>query len=378
MKLIKSVYRALVPKNVRQLIWWARNGSEVFHSVENRLSATERRVSATEDKMSATEGRASAAEDRVSVTESRLSTAEDRMSVTESRLSTTVDMLSNYDNSITELEQKYTRLENIQQVSSEQVINIQNKMDKLNELQLDIFIDKPKYHWDFGTFSQSGEDMIISLALPALGIPISEVSYLDLGANHAKMLSNTYHFYKQGARGVLVEANAALIPELKFYRYGDIILNRCIAEHSGHFVDFYVMGTTLESGDAMSTPDKASALEFININPNLKIHTVLSVETITVNDIIENYMGKTPTILSIDIEGNEMKILKSIDFVKYRPFVLIVEMVPYTSPYLVCDRNQEIINFMNAENYYEYAFTGLNSIFIDKEQLAERERLFVQ
>ena len=62
------------------------------------------------------------------------------------------------------------------------------------------------------TFSQSGEDIIIDYILRVSGYPKVRCSYLDIGANHAKELSNTYFFYKQGIRGVLVEANPALIP----------------------------------------------------------------------------------------------------------------------------------------------------------------------
>ena len=76
------------------------------------------------------------------------------------------------------------------------------------------------------SFAQSGEDMIISYVLHFLQKPISEVTYLDLGANHAKELSNTYHFYQMGAKGVLLEANPELIHELEQVRSRDIILNR--------------------------------------------------------------------------------------------------------------------------------------------------------
>ena len=218
-------------------------------------------------------------------------------------------------------------------------------------------------------FSQAGEDMVVLFALMAFGIPLKKTSYLDLGANHAKEISNTFYFYRHGARGVLVEANPALIPELKLFRNQDVILNRCVTATKCEPVDFYVL-----NGNGLSTPDKDAADEFIKANPSLSIEKKISVESITVNEIIEVYFDKPPTILNIDIEGSELEILNSIDFERYRPFVIIVEMIPYMLQFSIKGKNQEIMDFMKDNDYYEYAFTGINSIFIDKKQLAAMGR----
>lgn len=216
------------------------------------------------------------------------------------------------------------------------------------------------------SMAQSGEDMILMHILREKPIDMSQVSYLDLGANHAKFLSNTYCLYQKGARGVLVEANPALIAELKFYRSGDVILNRCVSNTSGKMVDFYVL-----NGDGLSTPDLAGAEAVIAENPSLKIERVVSVNTITVEEILNTYFDRTPTIVNLDIEGEEMKILSSIDFTKHRPLIMIIETIPYRKHLVVGLKNQEILDFMSEKNYIEYAFTGINSIFIDKEQVTE-------
>lgn len=214
--------------------------------------------------------------------------------------------------------------------------------------------------------SQSGEDMISEYVVRVLGKNLKQVTYLDLGANHAKLYSNTYHFYQKGVRGVLVEANPALIGELKLFRAGDVILNRCVASTSGETVDFYVL-----NGDGLSTPDKAGAEAAIAENPTLKIERVVPVRTITVEEILETYFDQAPTIVNLDIEGEEMNVLRSIDFTKYRPLLIIIETIPYRKHLVVGEKNQEIVAFMREKNYVEYAFTGINSIFLDKEQIAE-------
>lgn len=243
-----------------------------------------------------------------------------------------------------------------------------NKLNKLNEFNPDIFEENKTNIWDKRTTSQSGEDAIIAYILMVLGIPIENCRYLDLGANHAKELSNTYYLYSNGARGVLVEANPALMPELKFYRHEDIILNKCIDIKSNEYIDFYVL-----NGDGLSTPDRKAADEFISKNHNLEIVETVKVETITVEDIFTKYFDGAPTILNVDIEGKDLEIIKSIDLDNYRPLIIIAEMIVYDTTLVIGNKNTKILEFMESKNYVEYAFTGINSIFLDKKQLGEEK-----
>ena len=76
-------------------------------------------------------------------------------------------------------------------------------------------------------YSQFGEDRIISLALGILqskGI-ISEISYLDIGGNRAKEISNTYYFYLRGCKGCVIEPNPRLASKFKEVRPQDNVLN---------------------------------------------------------------------------------------------------------------------------------------------------------
>ena len=89
-------------------------------------------------------------------------------------------------------------------------------------------------------------------------------------------------------------------------------------------------------------------------------------QTVAVNDLMEQ-LGGAPKILNLDIEGMEMEILRSIDFAKYRPTTMIIEMIPYSKQLVAGKKNSEILRFMQEKGYVEYAFTGINSIFLDKQ-----------
>lgn len=244
------------------------------------------------------------------------------------------------------------------------IINLRQQLedivDHLGNLGVKIGNNKEFNMLNKITNSQAGEDAILAYIVAMIKIPFSQCTYLDLGANHAKEMSNTYFFYSHGARGVLVEANADLIPELKFYRNEDIIINKCISNHSGEIIDFYVFNI-----DGVSNLSKSSSLEMLKENPSLQITETRKVETITVNDILDQYFVDAPKILNIDVEGLEIAILKSIDFNKYRPLLIVTEMLPYSTKLSVGIKNSEILAFMSANNYKEFAFTGINSIFID-------------
>lgn len=210
------------------------------------------------------------------------------------------------------------------------------------------------------SYAQSGEDAILFYILPHIGIELKNATYLDLGANHAKELSNTYALYEKGVRGVLVETNPVLIPELKLNRSEDQIVPKCLALHSGCPVTFYIL-----SGDGLSTPDKAAAEKMIAENPEIRIEKEVQVDTVTIHELLEQYFSEAPTFLNIDIEGMEFDILQEIDFKKIRPKVVIVEMIEYSMMIHAGSRNQRILDYMKKNNYIEYAFTGINSIFVD-------------
>lgn len=220
--------------------------------------------------------------------------------------------------------------------------------------------------WEKTTYSQSGEDAIIAYILDSLKISTKRCTYLDLGANHAKALSNTYYFYQKGARGVLVEANPYLIPELEQIRTGDIILNKCVSSRNGEVDDFYII-----SGDGLSTNVKEDAYTAIQMNPSLSIEKIITVETISVREIIDRYFNCSPTLINLDIEGKELDVLQSIDFSKIRPLVFVVETIPYELNLVVNRKRNDIVQFMEDNQYVEYAFTGINSIFVDRLQLVK-------
>lgn len=249
---------------------------------------------------------------------------------------------------------------------SKETEKVISDMQTIKRENADLFKPFDSDFWNKVSVAQSGEDTIVEYVLMVLGINLSDEYYLDLGANHAKQLSNTYMLYKKGMRGVLVEANPQLIGELKFYRSEDVILNKCISNHSDESLQFYIM-----SGDGLSCTSMDAVNEMIEKNPQLYIKETITVDTITVNQILQKYFSKAPILLSIDIEGQEESILQTLDYNKYAPLIVIVERIDYGTTIATRKRQDLIADIMNQNGYFEYAFTGINSIFINKRRLEE-------
>lgn len=234
-----------------------------------------------------------------------------------------------------------------------------------NALRMNGIVTRNESPFNKKTYSQAGEDVIMFYALIMLGIPINECTYLDLGANRPIDMSNTYFFYEQGARGVLVEANCTLIPELKSKRSGDVVLNNCITGHSGDKIPFNVLN--LDGLSKIGSVD-----EILAANPEAKLLETIDVETITVGDIVDKYLGgKAPVIMNLDIEGLEKEILDSIDFERMRPLFMIIEMIPYSTELTAGIKDNELLEYVKSKGYIEFAFTGINSIFIDEKKYKE-------
>ena len=162
------------------------------------------------------------------------------------------------------------------------------------------------------SYSQSGEDVIATLIFDFLGN--NQPSYLDIGAWLPQAGNNTYLFYTRGSRGVLVEPNVTMIPELKSVRPGDTVLNVGIGITEQKEADYYCLTI-----DQWNTFDKEEAERRAALTKS-KIEKVVKMPLVPINKVIEEHFhGKAPDFVSIDVEGLDVPIMKTLDFQRFRP-----------------------------------------------------------
>jgi FkbM family methyltransferase len=207
------------------------------------------------------------------------------------------------------------------------------------------------------SYSQCGEDLIVRHIFNLRGM--EKPSYLDIGAHHPFALSNTAIFYKNGCRGVNVEANPELLKQFERHRKRDVNLNLGIGNKIGT-LRFYVMED--------STLSTFSAEEYRSlVYQKKKLKREIEVEVIGINQLIEKYCsGFVPDFLSLDVEGLDLEILQTLNFDRYSPKVICIEAAEY-SPIGAGKKRHDIINFLIMHDYIEYANTNLNAIMVKRE-----------
>jgi hypothetical protein len=213
----------------------------------------------------------------------------------------------------------------------------------------------------FRSYSQNGEDIIIQNIFSAL--KISRPSYLDIGAFHPRNGSNTYLLYKMGSRGITVEPNQLVTKTFKRYRPRDTHLSVGIAEKTGS-MDYYIMST-----GTLNTFNKTEAERYATLGYPIKMVQKIDVETVP--EIIHKYCKDIfPDFLSVDTEGTDLDILKTINWQKSSPKVICVETIEF-SPKLDGKKHDDIIEYLKNVGYQVYADTYINTIFVSKKMIGK-------
>lgn len=210
------------------------------------------------------------------------------------------------------------------------------------------------------SYSQCGEDIIIEFVLNRFGI--SKPTYLDIGAHHPTYLNNTFLFYKKGCKGVNIEPDPYLFREFVKERSQDVNLNLGIGFNGDipQKADFYIMNERV-----FNTFSKEEATR-IHETTQYKIKEVVAVDIVSVNKILNDYFkDNKPDIVSIDVEGWDLPIVKSMDLSQFKKTIFCVETINFTE-----DNNeqkqQDIIDHFLANGFFLYADTYINSIFVKK------------
>jgi FkbM family methyltransferase len=207
------------------------------------------------------------------------------------------------------------------------------------------------------SFSQCGEDLVVAFMAYSLGIP--KVTYLDVGANDPVALSNTYYFYKKGHRGVLVEPNRELCKELRLKRPGDTTLEAGIGFAAAKEADYYVM-----TYDGLNTFSKEEADHQVEVSKGkIAIQEVLKMPLLNINDVMDEHFHGAPAFLSIDTEGLDLAILKSLDFRRFRPPIICAETLISATRKV----RHEIPEFMATQGYVARGGSFVNTIFVDSK-----------
>lgn len=173
------------------------------------------------------------------------------------------------------------------------------------------------------TYAQVAEDLLAAYYLQKE----TEVTYIDVGCLWPVQQSSTYFFYERGGHGVCIDPNPSAGDQYRAERPRDIFVNCGVAATEGALV------YRSYENPVFNTFSDARADELAAAPPrkgrNLIGTTTIPVRPLTqiMHDVgwVERY-GSAIDILSIDVEGFEVEVIRSLDFDYVKPTLVVMEM----------------------------------------------------
>jgi FkbM family methyltransferase len=210
-----------------------------------------------------------------------------------------------------------------------------------------------RYHW-----SQCAEDIVIE---SILGTAVKGC-YVDVGAHHPTSLSNTMALYKRGWSGINIDPNPELFHSFNINRTRDVNLNVGISSNTGS-LEYYMFECSL-----LNTLDKDKADVWTK---HSKLVDVREVPCTTLELVLREYLPVDVEIdlLSVDVEGHELSVLKSNDWTTHRPRLVVVEQL-HRLPLLEIPTS-ELFTFMRLQRYDCVGIVGHSHFYLRCDLMVE-------
>ena len=157
-------------------------------------------------------------------------------------------------------------------------------------------------------------------------------TFVDVGAYEPINISNSYYFEKNGWDCHCIEANTDLIPLLKKHRKN--VYNYAVSNEDKDIVEFNVV-KSLTGGGGGSKTASFSAIELSTKYFNLFDVNKTSIDFInkiqvsqkSLNSIFNEKNINKIDIMSIDVEGGELNVLKGLNLDKYKVKIFVIENI---------------------------------------------------
>jgi FkbM family methyltransferase len=208
--------------------------------------------------------------------------------------------------------------------------------------------------WFRKSYSQMGEDMMLDIILYG----VEKGFYVDIGANDPWKQSNTCFFYEHGWSGINIDALPGSMAEFNVARTRDINLEIAISENEEVLTYYSFENPVYNTLDG----EKAKAVEE-------KLIDTLELRTRTLAWVLDQYCPvKEIEFFTVDTEGFELQVLRSNNWEKYRPKVIVVEMDESRTQF----EKTELVHYLEELHYTFYCNTTQNAFFFENGFLSKR------
>lgn len=212
-----------------------------------------------------------------------------------------------------------------------------------------------KLRYGHTSYSQEGEDMILRRFVDE----DRSGFYVDVGAHHPYRFSNTYYLHQKGWRGINIDPLPGAMDLFKRCRPKDINLNLGISAIHGSLNYF------MFNEPALNTFDRDLAES--RLSNTYRIIETRSVPVTPLARVLEENIEHFHQIdlLSVDVEGYDLEVLQSNDWVRFRPRLIVVESLQSNSVLTVID--SATYQFLADKGYELVAKSYYSCIFLDQK-----------
>jgi FkbM family methyltransferase len=161
--------------------------------------------------------------------------------------------------------------------------------------------------------------------------------YVDVGCYHPLQRNNTMLLYQKGWRGINIDISDFSIKLFKFLRPDDFNLNVAVSNKEGEIDMFFQKKIS-----QLSTIKENSAKK--TFQGNILNQKILSRKLTSILDE-GKYKDQKIDFLNVDAEGADFEVLQSLDFNKYSPELICIEVIEKDL------ENSDVFNFLYKYRY---------------------------
>lgn len=175
--------------------------------------------------------------------------------------------------------------------------------------------------------------------------------FIDVGAHDGITINNTLYFSKNhNWNGINIEPIKSVYSKLVENRKNDININCAVCNKTGsaEFYDCVITNGTNGQEMLSGLKDCYDPRHFQRLNKEINrdggYYNVISVETKKLEDICDEYKINHVHYLSIDVEGAEFEVIKSINFDK-----VFIDVIEFENNYK--DTYGKIVDYLKEKGY---------------------------
>lgn len=191
--------------------------------------------------------------------------------------------------------------------------------------------------------------------------------FVEIGAFDGYSWSNTLPLIEAGWRGVMVEADPKSFELLRRrHRLNrSLILVGSVVSDSNGTARFYPGGST--GTTVMEMIDVFRKNPHTPLTDGMNEGYFIEVNSWRLTDLLEYYQYPTAfDVLSIDVEGGELSVLRGYDIDKHRPKLVIIEAVENSPSHFLQFSAKGIHEYFTCAHYARIQYDGMNAIYLDQ------------